>query len=239
MATATRWALAIEPFFSPSAHWRVWALEILNLQRFSRYSPFYLHRCGSAVRRGHFSVGLHRHRRVVQWPVADEGSSAYHDDWHNAAEWRVSAGRYWTPHFKTEVEFGATGEGSRYIQRFATVPGSATPYPYGAQEFVRLRQGSARVTWQFLDNQWIHPYLSAGVSVDDERTRTHVFSQVFYPDPRNPATRVAGAPEHDEGPTTIHRAGVVLGGGAKWYSVATRLHQDRRTGRRLAAHEDR
>ena len=125
--------------------------------------------------------------------------------------------RYWTPHLKTEVEFGATGDGRRYIQRFATLPGSPTPYPYGAQEFVRLRQGSARVTWQFLDNQWIQPYLSAGVSVDEERSRTHVFSQVFYPDPRNPATRVAGAPEHDEGPTTIHRAGVSLGGGAKWY----------------------
>lgn len=148
---------------------------------------------------------------------ADDGSSAYRDDWHHAAEWRASAGRYWTPHLKTEVEFGATGEGSRYVQRFATVPGSATPYPYGTQEFVRLRQGSARVTWQFLDNQWIHPYLSAGVSVDEERTRTHVFSPVFYPDPRNPSTRVAGAPEHDEGPTTIHRTGVVLGGGAKWY----------------------
>ena len=115
-------------------------------------------------------------------------SSGYHDDWHHAAEWRVTAGRYWTPHFKTEVEFGATGEGDRYTQRVISRAGSDPPYPAGAQDFVRIRQGSAKVAWQFLDNQWIHPYLSAGVSIDEERTRTHVFTPIFYPDPRNPST---------------------------------------------------
>ena len=142
----------------------------------------------------------------------------YGDDWHHAAEWRLSAGRYWTPHLKSEVELGTTGEGERYTQRLITAPGSATRYPYTAQQFVRVRQGSARVTWQFLDNQWVHPYLSAGVSMDEERTRTHVYAPVFAPDPRNPATRVVvGTAEHDEPQRTIHRAGLVIGGGAKCY----------------------
>ena len=83
----------------------------------------------------------------------------------------------------------ATGEGDRYSQRFTTVPGSPTQYPYSAQEFVRVRQGSARVRWQFLENQWIHPYLSAGVSIEEERTRTHVYAPVYLPDPRNPSGR--------------------------------------------------
>lgn len=137
--------------------------------------------------------------------TAPDPGPGYRDDWHHAAEWRVAAGRYWTPHLKTEVEFGATGEGHRYIQRFTTVPGSAVPIPYSAQDFVRVRQGSARVVWQFLDNQWVHPYLSAGLSVDEERTRTHVYSPIYIPDPR-----------------TTYRPGLVLGGGAKWY-VSPRL----------------
>lgn len=146
-----------------------------------------------------------------------DSSSRYPADWHHAPEWRVTAGHYWNPHLKTEIEFGATGEGDRYSQRFTSVPGSPTQYPYGAQEFVRLRQGSARVTWQFLDNQWIHPYLSAGVSFDEERTRTHVFAPIYYPDPRNPSARVVGTAEHDEPPRTTYRPGLVVGGGAKWY----------------------
>ena len=151
--------------------------------------------------------------RSTYW---NHSSTALRASWHHSGEWRLTAGRYWTPHFKTEVEFGATGEGDRYIQRFATVPGSAAPYPYGAQEFVKLRQGSGRITWQFLDNQWIHPYLSAGVSFDEERTRTQVFQPVYYQDPRNPSTRVVITPQ-PEGPRTAYRTGVVLGGGAKWY----------------------
>lgn len=149
--------------------------------------------------------------------AADETGPGYHDDWHHAPEWRVTAGRYWTSRLKTEVEFGQTGEGDRYMQRVFTVPGSTTTYPYGAQEFVRVRQGSARVAWQFLDNQWAHPYLFLGVSVDEERKRAHVFQQTYLPDPRNTTIRRVGVPEHDEGPVTTYRPGVVMGGGAKWY----------------------
>lgn len=147
----------------------------------------------------------------------DDSASGYRDDWRHAGEWRVTAGHYWNPHLKTEVEFGATGEGDRYTQRFISVPGSATQYPYSAQEFIRVRQASAKLTWQFLDNQWIHPYLSAGVSFDEERTRTHVYAPVFYPDPRNPSIRIPAPVERDEAPRTTYRPGLVLGGGAKWY----------------------
>jgi len=139
-------------------------------------------------------------------------------DWHHAGEYRVTAGHYFSSHLKTEIEFGATGEGHRYSQRFTSVPGSPTQYPYSAQEFVRIRQGSARVTWQFLDNQWIHPYLSAGVSFDEERTRAHVYTPIYSTDPRNPSARVVvGTAEHDEPQRTAYRPSLVLAGGAKWY----------------------
>lgn len=150
-----------------------------------------------------------------------ESGPGYQDDWHHAPDWRVTGGHYWTSHFKTEVEFGQTGEGDRYVQRYFTVPGSTTTYPYGAQEFIRVRQGSAKVAWQFLDNQWIHPYFFAGVSVDEEHKRAHVFQQTYVPDPRSTTTRAIGAPEHDEGPATAYRPGVALGVGAKWYVSPT------------------
>ncbi len=161
--------------------------------------------------------------------LPDDSSSRYPADpstslgagWHHAPEWRVTAGHYWNSHLKTEIEFGATGEGDRYLQRLISVPGSPTQYPYSAQEFVRLRQGSVRATWQFLDNQWIHPYLSAGVSFDEEHTRTHVYTPIYYTDPRNPSTRVVGTAEHDEPPRTTYRPGLAFGGGAKWYVSPT------------------
>lgn len=156
----------------------------------------------------------------------------YGDDWHHAAEWRLSAGRYWTPHLKTEVEFGATSEGERYTQRLITVPGSATRYPYTAQQYVRVRQGCARVTWQLLDNQWVHPYLSAGVSVDEERTRTHVYAPVYAPRSTQPVharrrrhgrTRRAVAHHPPHGRRARRRREVVR--------VTKRVHQDRSSAR--------
>lgn len=148
----------------------------------------------------------------------DADDSAYHDGWYHNSEWRATVGRYWTSHLKTEIEFAATSEGDRFVQRFTTVPGSATLYPYSAQDFFRARQGSVRMAWQFLDNQWIHPYVFAGVSLEEERKRTHVHPQFYSTgDPRNPDSRAVGVREEHEGPVTNYRPGLVMGGGAKWY----------------------
>jgi hypothetical protein len=137
----------------------------------------------------------------------DKGpQTAYQEDWYHDAEGRLTIGHYWSAHLKTEVEFGQSGEGERFVQHFSTAPGSTNAYLYSTQDFFRVRQASARVAWQFLENQWIHPYLFAGLSVDEERKRTIVH------DPRT--GRPQGA---SDGPRTTYLPGVVAGGGLKWY----------------------
>jgi hypothetical protein len=145
--------------------------------------------------------------------------SPYDNDWYFEGRYAVSVGRFWTDHLKTEIEFATTGEGSRYAQRFANIPGVPPNYPYGVQEYYRLHQTSARIVWQFFDNAWVHPYVFGGVAHEAERQRVRVHEQFYYAgnDPRNPINRFVIAPAADVGPDVAHRAAAIAGAGAKIY----------------------
>lgn len=146
-----------------------------------------------------------------------EGPSSYGDDWYTSARAAISVGRYWTPHLKTEAEVMTSGEGMRYAQRVATLP-DHTLWPYGAQEYFRLSQGSARVVWQLLDNRWIHPYVVAGVTLDADRRHALIAEQYQYPgDTRAPGIRRLVAPQQTEEAATDYRVGAMVGAGAKLY----------------------
>lgn len=149
----------------------------------------------------------------------DSIGAPYGDDWYFEGRYAVSVGRYWTEHFKTEVEFATTGEGFRYAQRFANVPGVPPQYSYGVEEYFRLNQLSGRVVWQFLENSWVHPYVFAGAAYDAERRRGRVPEQYFYssPDPRLPANRILVTGAIDREAETVHRVGGIAGVGAKFY----------------------
>jgi len=60
-----------------------------------------------------------------------------------AARLGASIGRYWSKHFKTEIEVMTSTEGMHYAARLATAADGST-WPYGVQEYYRLSQGSAR-----------------------------------------------------------------------------------------------
>jgi len=81
------------------------------------------------------------------------------DHWYEAPVIQASAGHYWTPHFKTELEVATSGQGT-----------------IGVEEDLRyrehmLRESTVGVTgvYQFLDNQWVHPFVGAGLEVARER----------------------------------------------------------------------
>ncbi len=81
------------------------------------------------------------------------------DHWYEAPLIQGSAGHYWTPHFKTELEIATSGQGT-----------------IGVEEDLRYREHMLRestvgatAVYQFLDNQWVHPFVGAGLEVARER----------------------------------------------------------------------
>jgi hypothetical protein len=148
-----------------------------------------------------------------------QATRGYRDEWFHTGQGGITLGRHLSPHFKVDIEFTGSGEGSRFVDRYVTVPGSSYPIPIGSEQQLSLRQVVTTATWQFLDNEWIHPFVQAGVAVDFDRVRTHTWRQEHYTgDPRLPGTRVVIAEEANEGPTTTTTARAVVGAGVKMYA---------------------
>lgn len=156
---------------------------------------------------------------TVGWFEANPGetSNPYGDEWYGQGRYAAAIGYFWTAHLKTEIEFATTGEGSRFITDFIRIPPTGLVYPYTFEQFHRVQQASARVVWQFLDNRWVAPYVSAGLTFDVDRWRYHVPEQYQYSgDPRsNRPVLVRG--EFGSGPTTDYGGSLSIGAGTKLY----------------------
>jgi hypothetical protein len=141
-----------------------------------------------------------------------------HDDWFHTGQGAVIVGRHLTAHLKLELEASATGTGTQYLQRFVNVPGYVVRYPVSAEAESSVRSLAAAATWQFFENEWVHPFVTAGVSADFDRRSVRMFEQYYYPgDPRVPGNRILVAPQGSEGPQTITRTSGQVGGGVKVY----------------------
>jgi hypothetical protein len=140
-----------------------------------------------------------------------------YDETYQVAMIAITAGRYFTPHVKLEGELTFSLEGERYVQRVVQVPGVG-PYPVSAEHKVRTNSVSGAVVWQFLENQWAHPFVFAGGSVDFDRERLHTYPQSYYRgDPRIPGNEVVVATDHIEDLGTTERLRGLLGVGTKLY----------------------
>jgi hypothetical protein len=146
--------------------------------------------------------------------TADLDQRRYQDDWFHAVQSGLVIGRHLSTNLKVEIEGTLTGRGRQYVDQFVTVPGFPYPYPVVSERETSVRSLGAAVAWQFRDNEWVHPFVRAGVSVDVDRERVTTWDQVFSP-PDRPPTRVAD--RQIEGPTTTTSARALLGGGAKLY----------------------
>lgn len=137
----------------------------------------------------------------------------YYDDWYAHGRYAGSIGYYFTKHLKAELEHAWSGEGSRSLLEYSTVPG-LPPYPYQVEQFFQLQQSTLRIVWQFRDNAWAHPYVSAGAVLDAERQRFHV--PPIYQSGRD-GRPVLVTPLSIAEERTKYRGGVAIGGGVKLY----------------------
>ena len=141
----------------------------------------------------------------------DESDSPYNDEWYGEARYAGSISYYWTKHLKTEFEHQWSGEGERYLQDFTRVNG--VPVYYSVESFHQLQQSSLRMVWQFRDNAWVHPYVSAGAVLDIERRHSFV-PPVYQASGRDPVLLHNAV---TSSPRTELRGGWTIGGGAKFY----------------------
>jgi opacity protein-like surface antigen len=91
------------------------------------------------------------------------------DDWFNVFDARLSVGRYLTPHLKTEIHLGATGEGRVYRAEQLAVAGGSVYL--ARQHYFQTATFGAGVVYQFFENQWFHPFAGGGLAVARERER--------------------------------------------------------------------
>src|SRR5436190_11434061 len=128
---------------------------------------------------------------------ADLGS---YDTWYSVAVIDATAGRYWTPHFKTEFDVGTAGEGHIYG-------------PYREQKLRETMVG-ATALYQFFENQWVHPFIGGGV----ELAREHIRADAFPPPTlRVPPATWLGVPSLAAVDEVTYSVRPVVSGGFKFY----------------------
>lgn len=90
--------------------------------------------------------------------VGDEGDGSLGE-----YQLRLDVGRYWTPHLKLGL-FAASGPRFRTAQ-LAYVDANGRPYPAVITTHARLVTVAPGLSYQFGDNAFMHPYVTAGVQI--------------------------------------------------------------------------
>lgn len=149
-------------------------------------------------------------RGVNKSEIIDSGWN----DWYDTASFSASAGYYWTPHLKTEVDVATTIRADINSYETVMLPGEPYPPVRSRQHYFKSSSVSAGVTYQFFENSWFHPFLGAGVDVTREATRT-VTSGAFFSgrDGRPPVV----LPEETTAWDATVTARPFATGGFKWY----------------------
>jgi hypothetical protein len=115
--------------------------------------------------------------------------------------WIVQAGRYWTPHLKTSIEVMTAGQSSFGSHSYTGVSSTSTEYVTGSSAY------GADLTYQFFDNEFVHPYVTAGARFASSRESVVINTY----SPGQPYTSVTM-----DGPNRLATRPVV-GGGFKSY----------------------
>jgi hypothetical protein len=150
------------------------------------------------------------------WGLPEDAATPerYDDGWFGAWVAAISAGRYWTPFIKTEIDAAFTSEGDRYVTRQVVLPGERNPIFVATDSHHQQGSVAALVTLQAGRNWWVHPFLQGGVSLDWDRMRVTTLPIVVGGRPVVPEPD-----EADVGTRQVTRG--VFGGGAKFYMSET------------------
>ena len=91
------------------------------------------------------------------------------DQWYSVAAINGTVGHYWTPHIKLELDVGTAAQGEIDGAEPAAAPGLPFPFPRYREHKLRETTVGATALYQFFENQWVHPFVGAGVELVHER----------------------------------------------------------------------
>jgi hypothetical protein len=99
--------------------------------------------------------------------VGKEDDPPFGGDRDGAQAWNLDAGRYLSTHLKIDAGVMRTSSYNNSNPRSFPVPGLPPEYYYitWAQTRVHSTSFSAAATYQFFENQFAHPFVSAGVAL--------------------------------------------------------------------------
>jgi hypothetical protein len=93
----------------------------------------------------------------------DEGDDHEHSSVH--AEARVDFGHYWTQHLKTEVGLAFLNRWENYSYETVPIPSGRGGNYVFTNNSLRMVAVTPTFTYQFFENQFAHPYVSAAARV--------------------------------------------------------------------------
>jgi hypothetical protein len=145
------------------------------------------------------------------WLAVDKtGVAPEWNRWYDVATVGASVGRFFGPHVKAEADLATSASARVYTDQQVPIP---TPpfFLYISQplrfQMTTIAGGAA---YQFLDNRWFHPVVSAGIEAGRER---RTVEQQFYP------PTVAAAPVLEPPGTSVSwRTHPYVDAGFKWYA---------------------
>jgi hypothetical protein len=114
---------------------------------------------------GSFNLGLlsGQRRDLNEW-----------SSWYSTGTYSAELGRYLTPHLKVSLDAGRSGEGEIFSQQQVIVPGQPSPNFIYEQHFLERSYVSGSVSYQFFENAWVHPFVTAGAQHAWEQDRVRV-----------------------------------------------------------------
>jgi hypothetical protein len=136
------------------------------------------------------------------------------NEWYDTLATSVDVGRYWTPHLKTDLNVTLTTDGEVYSQEQLSLPGQPFPAFFSREHRFGLKALNLSAAYQFLENEWVHPFVGGGVQLAWERHRVETpFPTAFGRDGRGPLP----VPPSSDRDATRFDPRPFISGGAKVY----------------------
>ena len=151
---------------------------------------------------------------TVGWVKSNKSEITTYNNWHGQAEASLAFGWYWTDHHETEIEVGTTSQTSVYGGGPIQVAGVQSAYG-GTYTSFSTRRVAVIQHYPFRRNQWLHPFVGAGLDIVHERQARRDDPVVGYDPITRQSRQVRGAVDYGE--TTDVSARGVLTAGVKAY----------------------